>query len=261
MVFLLFLISILPIVILGRYIYISDKNKEPIKLLIKFFLLGILSGIIVIAFNIILEILFPDINIIVDTNNINYLTLFIHTFIYIGFVEELSKWIFTYKLGYNNKEFDEMYDMIVYSVFTSLGFALLENLFYVFIDGGVAVGVYRGLLSVPGHMCFGIFMGYYLSMAKYYFLTNNYKQESINKIKSILIPTILHGVYDYCCFAGSYFVLIFFIFIIILYMLSYKKMKYLLNMVSKVKYNSNYCTRCGTKVVGNYCVNCGFKHE
>ena len=261
MTILLIIISILPVIIFGDYIYSSDKNKEPIKLVAKFFLLGILSGIIVILFSFLMELFVPSINIDIDSNNINYLTLFFRTFIYIGFVEELSKWIFTYKLGYNNKEFDEMYDMIVYAVFTALGFALLENLFYVFLDGGIAIGISRGLLSVPGHMCFGIFMGYYLSMAKYASFNGNYKLESINKIKSILIPTILHGVYDYCCFAGSYFVFIFFIFIIFLYILSYRKMKYTLSIVNKVRYSNNYCSNCGTKIVGKYCINCGLEQE
>ena len=257
---LLLLISILPVIIFGGYIYLKDKNKEPIKLLTKFFLLGIVSGVIVILFCFLVEKLFPNINNYIEKENINYIKLFIHTFIYIGFIEEFFKWIFTYKLGYNNKEFDELYDMIVYAVFTALGFALLENIFYVFMDGGVIIGVSRGLLAVPAHMCFAIFMGYYLSMAKYSGFNNNYKLERVNKVKSILVPTLLHGIYDYCCFAGSYFVIIFFVFIIILYILSYWKIKYTLSIISKVKYDKNYCSNCGSKVVGDYCVNCGVKH-
>ncbi|MBE6158022.1 MAG: PrsW family intramembrane metalloprotease [Firmicutes bacterium] len=261
MAVLLLFISILPVFILGYYIYNSDKNKEPLKLIAKFFLFGIISGVFVIIFSLLLELFIPSINVDIDAGNIDYLTLFVHTFIIIAFVEELSKWFFTYRIGYNNKEFDELYDMIVYSVFTSLGFALLENIFYVFIDGGIAVGISRGLLSIPGHTCFGIFMGYYLSMAKYRALHNEYRLEKLNKVKSIVIPTVLHGVYDYCCFAGSYFVIIFFVFIIFLYFMAYKKMRYTLSIVSKVKYNNNYCSSCGTKIVGEYCIGCGAKQE
>lgn len=255
----LLLIAIIPVILLANYVYKKDKHKEPSSLLIKFFLLGILAAQIVMIINSLISIFIPqDIN----TDNMSYIELMFYVFAFIAFLEELSKWIFTYKLGYNNKEFDEMYDMIVYSVFTSLGFATIENISYIFMNGSIGVGIYRGLLAIPGHTCFAIFMGFYLSMAKFYSINKNYKQERINKIKSILIPILLHFIYDYCCFAGTYlFLIIFFIFIINLYLYAHEKLKYMASIIKKIKYKNNYCPNCGTKIAGNYCVTCGSKQN
>mgnify|MGYP002514454572 CR=1 FL=1 len=71
--------------------------------------------------------------------------------------------------------------MIVYSVFVSLGFACFENILYVFANQSIAVGISRGILSVPGHACDAVFMGYYLSMAKFYNTLGYHKMENINK--------------------------------------------------------------------------------
>ena len=256
----LLLIAIIPVIILASYVYKKDKHKEPTSLLTKFFLCGVFAAIIVVILNLVINIFIPILEI--DTDYMNYLELLFYVFIFIAFLEELLKWIFTYKLGYKNQEFDEMYDMVVYSVFTSLGFATVENIIYIFLDGSIGIGIYRGLIAIPGHTCFAIFMGYYLSMAKLYSINNNYKQERLNKIKSIIIPIILHCIYDYCCFAGTYlFLIIFFVFIINLYLYAHNKLKYISSMLKNVKYKNYYCPNCGNKVEDNYCKNCGFKQE
>ena len=60
------------------------------------------------------------------------LIYFIYVFLFVALIEEGSKFLMTYILGYNNKEFDEVYDMIVDASFVSLGFAFYENLIYIF---------------------------------------------------------------------------------------------------------------------------------
>ena len=256
----LLLIAIIPVILLATYVYKKDKNKEPGCLLIKFFLLGIASTILVVAITIILEQYIPLLS--KNTENMNYLELFIYVFIFIALIEELCKWLITYKIGYNNKEFDEMYDMIVYSVFVALGFAAFENILYIFSEGSITIGIYRVLLAVPGHVCDGIFMGYYLSLAKFYSLNNKENLSTKNKYKSILIPTILHGIYDFCCFANSsLFLIIFFVFIINLYIYSIRKLKYMSNTTAKIKYKNNFCPNCGSKIDGNFCRICGLKQE
>lgn len=221
---LLLLIAILPIVLIGSYIYRKDKHREPKLLLLNFFLLGIISSLLLIIF-------YKVIPLNINIKNLNSIELFIYVFIFIAFLEELFKWLFLYRLGYNNKEFDELYDIIVYSVFVALGFSIVENLIYILFEGKISVGLYRGLIAVPGHTCFAIFMGYYLSLAKYYSKKKKYKEESINKFKSIFIPVLLHCIYDYCCMGEAYiFIVIFFIFIINIFILSYTKLKTILNI-------------------------------
>jgi RsiW-degrading membrane proteinase PrsW (M82 family) len=80
---------------------------------------------------------------------------------FIGLIEEGVKFAAVLVTAYRHTHFDEVIDGIVYAVTASLGFATIENVFYVF-NGGVGVGVARALLSVPGHAFFGAVMGYYL---------------------------------------------------------------------------------------------------
>jgi RsiW-degrading membrane proteinase PrsW (M82 family) len=67
---------------------------------------------------------------------------------------------------YNNKNFNEPFDGIVYAVIVSMGFATIENIIYVF-QYGFATGILRLFTAVPAHAAFGILMGYFLGKAKF----------------------------------------------------------------------------------------------
>ena len=225
----LLFIAILPIIIIGIYMYNKDKNKEPKGLLIKLFFSGIGSVILVIIISFILQTIFPFFK--VEIKNINLIQLIIYVFIGISLIEELSKWLFVYKISYNNKEFDEFYDIILYSTFVALGFACLENIIYVF-NNGFFNGIFRAITAVPGHVFFGIFMGYYLGLAKLNHLNNRDNQSKRNLILSLIIPILLHGIYDYCLYAFSIleqwiFIIIWLGLIIFMYIYS---IKYIINV-------------------------------
>ena len=55
----------------------------------------------------------------------------------------------------------------------------------------VTTSITRALFSVPGHFSFGILMGYFYSMARFY--TNNKLQ---NLILSLATPVIAHGLFN-----------------------------------------------------------------
>ena len=236
---LLFIISVLPVFLIGMFIYKKDKEKEPTRLLVKLFLGGFLSCVLVLIIGGLLGILFPIFS--EDTSKLNLLELFIHVFIGVALVEEFCKWIVAYKIAYNDSNFDEIYDGILYSVFVALGFACIENLLYVY-EGGISTGISRALLAVPGHACDGLFMGYYLSLSK--------------------IATITHGIYDYCLFSKSgLLIILFFIFVVVMYIVALKRVKKVSSINKKFKYKDNYCPNCGHIVDSNYCPNCGRKNE
>lgn len=252
----LLFIAALPVVLLGKYIYDNDRNKEPKKLITKIFIGGILSCFLVLFFSYILELIVPIFA--MDESILNYFQLFIYVFIKIALVEEFCKWIISYFLSYNNKEFDELYDMIVYCVFASLGFALFENILYV-LSYGFMTGILRALLSVPMHACFGVSMGYCLGLAKLGEINNNKKNKFKNIILSILIPTILHGFYDYLLFTDHILVAI--VLAIGLYIISFYQVKKFSNIFSKIRYKNKFCTNCGLNVTSDFCPNCGKKHD
>ncbi|MBQ6538743.1 MAG: PrsW family intramembrane metalloprotease [Bacilli bacterium] len=253
----LLFIATLPVVLIGYYIYAKDRNKEPKSLLFKLLLGGIGSVFLVFILNDIIGLFIPNFDKMLESKDT--LTLFIASIFGVGLVEEISKWIFAYKISYNNKEFDELYDMIIYCVFVALGFALFENLMYVLV-GGLSVGITRAFLAVPGHACDGVFMGYFLGLAKYYDLNKNPSMRNKNIALSIIVPTLMHGVYDFLLLTENLmFILIFFVLVILMYIFTVKKV----NAVAAIDHNfyrkKRYCTNCGHEVSDNFCGNCGQK--
>ena len=285
----LFIISALPVVLICWYIYSKDKNKEPIQLLFSLFVKGISSCFLVLVVSELMEMMIPFLE--KDVIDMTTFEVFFYSFIGVALVEEACKWYFVNKIGYNSKCFDEKYDIIVYAVFVSLGFAFFENMLYVFTNNSISIGISRALLAVPGHACDSVFMGYYLTIAKQAHLMGNKEQEKLNKLMSIIIPTILHGIYDFCLFINKdEFMYVFYIFIIYLYASSIAKIKKVtktnkhlyknqlkkeykkriknsrmdnyierekIKQVTMTDSNKEYCTNCGSVLMGPFCMNCG----
>lgn len=223
MIRLLLFVSIFPVFLVGNYIYKKDRYSEPKNLLTKLFFGGIISTIITLILSSLIGYLFPIFN--SEPNELDYFSLFIFIFIGVALIEEFSKWIVLYIISYNHKEFDQLYDMIVYAVFVALGFACFENILYVFSDG-VGTGIVRAFTAVPGHACDGVFMGYYLGLSKINELNNNKKLKRKNMFLSLFIPVIFHGIYDYLLYLNNiYFALIFLLLLIIYFIITIKKVK------------------------------------
>ncbi len=130
------------------------------------------------------------------------LSLGYNSYIGIALPEEIMKFIAVFYGAYRVREFDEPIDGVVYSVSSSLGFATLENIFYV-LEGGFVVGIVRGIFSVPGHAIYGAIMGFYMGRAKFSLERNPLL------VKSLFYPILLHGTYDFLLFLDPlYFVLI-----------------------------------------------------
>ena len=105
--------AVLPIVILCLFVYKKDPHHEPGGLLAKIFAFGFFSAIPIVIVEMVLDKLFP-------TEDVSsFILLFINIFISVALVEEGFKWMVTLLFGYRNKEFDEVYDIIVYAVFAS----------------------------------------------------------------------------------------------------------------------------------------------
>ncbi|MBQ2872643.1 MAG: PrsW family intramembrane metalloprotease [Bacilli bacterium] len=253
--FLSFVVAILPVFLIGLYIYKNDTDKESSKFLFKMFMYGILSCFPAAFLSLFIGNFFPA------EGDMNFIQMFLYVFISIALVEEFCKWILLYKGSYNHSEFDTLYDMIVYASFVSLGFACFENILYV-SDSGIATGLIRAVTAVPGHVCDGILMGSYLALAKINMVRGNRKLSNKYMTLSLFIPVLTHGIYDFCLFWGSYlFVAIFSIFVIILYIICIKKVKQYSNNDLKFRYKNKYCPYCGTLVNSSYCPKCGNKNN
>lgn len=223
---LLFFLAVIPVVVILTYIYVKDKNKEPWGLLALLFIMGIVSCFMVLAVSDIVHLIFPFMT--KGTDHMTFFEVMAYAFIGVALVEEFCKFFMTYVWSYRSKNYDEVYDGIVFAVYVALGFAFFENLLYVFTNQSVSIGIARGLLAVPGHACDAVFMGYYLSVAKVYSYQGRKDLERKNLLLSVIVPTILHGIYDFCLFTGNLiFVLLFLVFVVFMYIAAIKKIKFL----------------------------------
>lgn len=222
MAFLLFL-SLLPTFVILFYIYSRKKyEQEPTGLLIKSFILGALSTLPVIVFNLLAGI---------DSNTGNHFTsALIESFLTAAVPEELSKFLMLYLLVWNDRNFYERFDGIIYSVFISMGFATLENVVYV-LNSGMGTAISRAITAVPAHALFGVAMGFYFSYAKFLPERKNYYL-----FKCIALPVLMHGFYDFILMwqvnlfqqkpvAAACLSLIFLVFLILLWIQGFKKIK------------------------------------
>ena len=250
MKFLLYL-AILPSIIIGYLIYRSDKvEKEPILELIKAFALGIVSAVLTIFLSYVLGIIKIDV-----TSIHTLLGLFFYVMIGISFVEEVCKWLSVYLLLHKNKNYNYLFDGIVYAVFVSLGFATIENIIYSLV-GGLKAVLIRGVLTVPAHAFFAVFMGYYLSFTKLSKLEGKSGKHRLFLLLSLLIPTMLHGLFDFLLLSQEpIFLVLFFLFVIFLYTISIVQIRKLSKM-ERPFLTKTYCSRCGNLLSDGFCSNC-----
>ena len=207
------LASLAPVLIILFYIYFRDKyDKEPLGLLLKALLVGIVIIVPVIFTERMLMNLMPQ--------SSKVAAAAYHAFVVAGSTEELFKFLALYLLVWKSPSFNEKFDGIVYAVFVSLGFAGVENVLYV-MDGGMQTAMTRALTAVPAHAIFGITMGYYLGIARIY-----KELKGPYLARALLVPILLHGIYDFILMVEVGWLLLLFIpYVIILYIMGMKKMK------------------------------------
>lgn len=186
----LFRLAVAPIVIILFYLFFRDKyEKEPILLLVTGLFFGVVISFPVIFFEKFISGFSPE-------GDIS--EAFFTSFFVAALVEEFFKFIVLFFLVWKNKNFNEPFDGIVYSVFVSLGFAGFENVLYVFnpVAGGFETAFLRAIFSVPGHALFGVFMGYYFSFSKFI-----PQRKKFFGFLAFFVPFVFHATYDFILLA------------------------------------------------------------
>ncbi|MBR6472344.1 MAG: PrsW family intramembrane metalloprotease [Firmicutes bacterium] len=211
--------AILPAIILMVQVYRADKlEKEPIRLLIALAFLGIISTIIAVVLEMAGQYLISGL----DPNSLIYNIILY--FIIVAFSEEWAKYIVLKLRTWKNAAFNCQFDGVVYSVFVGLGFALWENMQYVSMYG-FETAIVRAVTAVPGHACFAVFMGVWYGMAKRYEYAGEKVKAKQARISCVVVPAILHGIYDFTATMGQGISLIFVIFVIAMFFWASKLVK------------------------------------
>jgi RsiW-degrading membrane proteinase PrsW (M82 family) len=177
---LLFVVAVAPSVFLLWYFYHADKYKhESKKLLGVTFLIGALSTVPAMF----IEGAYSE-----PALGAGIFAVFVYYLFGVGLVEEFMKFLSVRVYAYRSKHFDEPMDGIVFGVAAALGFATIENILYVLLNG-LGTGVIRAIVSVPGHTFWGAIMRFYLGKAKM-------RGRPRLVIYGLAIVVFLHGLYD-----------------------------------------------------------------
>ena len=231
--FIIMILCIIPSIIVLYYIYQKDKiEKEPIHLLALLFVEGIVCAIIAFIIPKILIQYVPAYKSLFYPN-----TVFGNMFkdlILIAAFEEVIKWIINYSTILKSKNFNHVYDSIVYSTFISIGFATYDCVVYGIENSNFSYSdiMLNILTDIPTYAVLGIFMGYYLSIAKKASICNDKKNANIYRFYSLVIPIIFHFIYNLCFDKRHiYTFIMLIIYIVILYVEAIKNV----NELSKVE--------------------------
>jgi RsiW-degrading membrane proteinase PrsW (M82 family) len=202
-------LSLSPGVAIILFIYFQDKYEhEPWKTLSLSFSYGVFSLALAYVFSKGFDTIFE-----LERHDMAHNAF--RAFILVALLEESLKFFFLRAIIYYNKNFDEPFDGIVYSVMIGMGFATAENIAYVF-TGGFEVALVRMFSAVPAHATFAILMGYFVGKAKFlYFKIPENETSPVNLVLiknwfrgqrwmlgllGLVLAVLAHGVYNYFLF-------------------------------------------------------------
>lgn len=223
------LISLLPCVLLCIYIYYKDRvEKEPIGLLALLFGVGAVSFAPVYFLRgpiakLILKIFGNQVTFILGmpyyaSKSAGLLYELSCSFFISVLVEEILRWLALYLITSRMKEFDCLFDGIVYSVFLSLGFSAAETVRFAIYNGWDML--LSQTLTAVGHILFGIVMGFFYTLWHVYSLAaiEEKKQIASGKLSgrkvrssgillllSFVTPLLLHTVSSFSSSRNVYF--------------------------------------------------------
>ena len=178
---------LIPIILLvGVYLY-NWQCRLPIKQMLISFSFGVLAALFCFCWFIFNEDYSPKPDTIIQAITSVMLNSAIP--------EECIKWMVLSVLliiGYKRNLYNTHYSVIMCAVCISMGLAALENVLYLLKNEhmiGTIIG--RAIMSVPGHCCDAIWMGYFCSIAKF-----EHSKYWWAIPMSLIIPIMFHFVYN-----------------------------------------------------------------
>ena len=194
----LFIVAALPALLLLGFIYYRDrKEKPPVKLMILLLATGAATTVPAAIVEFIGQAFVMG-----DSDDLG-LRLLIFCFFVIAIAEELGKYLVTICITWKSKEMQHSYDGVIYAVCSSLGFAILENVLYVY-QGGLLTGIMRAFTAIPLHCTVGVVMGALYAKAREEAYAGDRGGMIGDRAWAYLVPVCIHGAYDYAIMAASY---------------------------------------------------------
>jgi RsiW-degrading membrane proteinase PrsW (M82 family) len=190
--FILIAAAVIPAIFLMLRVWRADRlEPEPPRLMLNLVTAGVISALIALCSERILSFVLDS---AVASNTLLYQVLLY--FVVVAVSEEGAKYFMLRRRTWRNPEFNCQYDGLVYAVFVSLGFALWENISYV-LHFGFKTALVRAVTAIPGHACFGVFMGVFYGIARRLENEGRHGASKLCRRFGLLISILLHGAYDF----------------------------------------------------------------
>lgn len=213
----LFLLCIIPVVFYSFFIF---ANSPSFSIRLKASWTYLYTGLLSVTLLQFVHFIFPHLHDMFLQINVGKFTLqnqsfemlqptfgslVLFAFIQVALFEELSKWVafkcVNYMRGRRRKNLDHPYATMFYSSLVAAAFSIVENIQYAQRAMSGEFGIVepsdvltiRAVTSVVVHMACGLFMGYYMGLAKGVSKTKKY----IYNFIGIMYATFAHGIYDF----------------------------------------------------------------
>ncbi len=221
--------AVIPAVVLLVKVYKVDHlDKESPRLLWNLVVRGVIATVFAMLTEWIGEFVLSS---FVQEQTVLY--NFLLYFIVVAVSEEGFKYLLMKQRTWKDPEFNFQFDGVVYAVFVSLGFALWENISYVLMYG-FGTALIRAVTAVPGHACFGVFMGAWYGLAKKYESYGMHSQSKTCRVVALLSSIVLHGCYDFTAsIENQNYAWIFVAFVVVMFLVAFR-------LVKKLSQNDRY---------------------
>lgn len=224
--------AVIPAVVLLVKVYKVDHlDKESPRLLWNLVVRGVIATVFAMLTEWIGEFVLSS---FVQEGTVLY--NFLLYFIVVAVSEEGFKYLLMKQRTWKDPEFNFQFDGVVYAVFVSLGFALWENISYVLMYG-FGTALIRAVTAVPGHACFGVFMGAWYGLAKKYESYGMPSQSKACRVVALLSSIVLHGCYDFTAsIENQNYAWVFVAFVVVMFLVAFR-------LVKKLSQNDRYVGR------------------
>ena len=226
-------LAIIPGLLIIIYVYKKDKvEKEPLNLIIKLVILGVISCICA-GF---LESIEDSFLLHYPEGTLN--NALINSFAMAALVEETVKFLALRIGSWKDQSFNYRFDGVVYGVSAAVGFAIYENIMYV-ASYGFQTAVVRAFTAVPLHAFCGVFMGAIYAYSKKASILGKGGASFTYTLFALLVPMLIHGTYDTFAFLGERGTVPLLVFVVLLYIAALTT----ISRLSKADYRSGFYPR------------------
>ncbi len=209
----LFLLCIIPVVFYSFFIF---YNSPSFSIRLKASFTYLYTGLLSVTLLQFIHFIFPHLHDMffqmdmvpgqgIDALQPTVGSLVLFAFIQVALFEEVSKWLAfkfsNYMRGRRRKNLDHPYATMFYSSLVAAAFSIVENIQYAQRAMSGEFGIIepsdvltiRAVTSVIVHMACGLFMGYYIGLAK----SSGKAKKYIYNFIGIIYATVIHGIYDF----------------------------------------------------------------